>query len=75
MIITIIEGLIALPKIGIMISSVIAEIVGWWIQRQKKETLALIVDAAAKTAHAETAEERFRAAEMWQSVIQRTRQS
>jgi len=75
MIITIIEGLIALPKIGIMISSVIAEIVGWWIQRQKKETLALIIDAAAKTAHAETAEERFHAAELWQSVIQRSRQS
>lgn len=72
-ILSILNGLAAIPKIADYLNQAIQTIVTWWIQRQQKETLAAISDAAAFAARAENEEQRFEALAKWQAALMRGR--
>lgn len=69
------EALIAIPKIGDMVSSVVDAIVSWWVARQTSETLDMIADAAALAARAETDADRYAAAAAWQKALSQPRET
>lgn len=71
----ILNALIAIPKIGDMVSSIVDAIVTWWASRQTGETLVAIADAAALSARAQTDADRYAAAEAWQKALSRPRVS
>lgn len=73
MIITILEALIALPKIGSLVMAICAQISRWWIGKQKTDTLELINEAMIATMRAQTDEDRYKAAEAWQLALSRSR--
>jgi len=73
MFITILEALIALPKIGSLVSLAVEQIVTWYILKQNRDTYAAIADAAALAMRAKTDEDRFIAAESWRAVLTRAR--
>jgi hypothetical protein len=73
MIITILEALIALPKIGSLIMAICGQISQWWISKQKKDTLELLNEAMIATMRAQTDEDRYKAAEAWQLALSRSR--
>lgn len=72
---TILSALVALPKIGALIESLISSITLWYIQRQTTQTLSQIADAAALASRAQTDDERYQAAQAWQSALSRSRVS
>lgn len=65
------DALVAIPKIGDMVTSVVSSIVLWWAGKQKLETLSLIADAAALSARAKTDPDRYAAAAAWQKALSR----
>ena len=73
MIITILEALIALPKIGSFIMAICGQISQWWISKQKADTLELLNEAMIATIRAQTDEDRYKAAEAWQLALSRSR--
>lgn len=66
---TILNALIAIPKIAGYVEQVVAAAMAWYVARQKAETLAQIADAAAFAARAQTDEDRYQAAEKWRSAL------
>lgn len=68
-ILSILNGLAAIPKIADYLNQAIQVILGWWISRQEKATLSAIADAAAMEARAETDEARYAAALQWQKAF------
>lgn len=67
------DALVAIPKIGDMVSAAVTFIVQWWANKQTAETMAKVADAAALSARAKTQEERYAALEMWRSALSRPR--
>ena len=67
------DVLIAIPKIGEMVSAAVSFLVQWWSNRQTAETMAKVADAAAMAARAKTQEERYAAAEAWRGALSRPR--
>jgi len=47
----------------------------WYVQNVTSDTLAIIADAAAKGARAQTKEERFASTDEWQKALSRPRVS
>lgn len=70
---SILGAIIALPKIGAYIEEAIQGICAWYLARQTGETLSQIADAAAAAGRATDAESRFKAAELWQKALSRSR--
>lgn len=75
MFLSILNALIAIPKIAGYIEAFCSQLITWWIQRQTNQTLSLISDAAAMGARAKTDEERMAAAQAWQKALSRPRVS
>lgn len=71
MVLTILNALIAIPKIAGYVESAVQQIVLWYVQRQTAANLAAISDAAALSAHAQTDEDRYAAAKAWQDALSR----
>lgn len=69
MIVTILNALIAIPKIAGYVESAVQQIVLWYVQRQTAANLAAISDAAALAAKAQTDEDRYAAAKSWQDAL------
>ena len=55
------------------VQSAISQITAWWIARQDASVQQKIIDAAALSARASTDEERYAAAQNWQTVLSSTR--
>lgn len=72
-ILALLNGLVAIPKIASYVESAVSTIVQWYVNRQTKETLANIADAAAFAAIAETQEDRYAASERWRVALSRPR--
>lgn len=75
LVISILNALIALPKIGSLVEKFCAAVSAWWISRQTSETMKAIADAAAFSARAKTDEDRYKGAELWRSALSRDRVS
>lgn len=71
MFITILNALIAIPKIAGYVEEAAQEIVLWYVGRQQAATLSAIADAAALASRATTDEERYAAAQAWQTALSR----
>lgn len=75
MITTILNALIAIPKIAGYVQSAVQTIVLWYVQRQNNQTLQSIADAAALSARAQTDGDRYAAAQAWQTALTKPRVS
>lgn len=73
MFLTILNALVAIPKIAGYIEAFVSQLMTWWVQRQTNQTLADIADAAAIGARAKTDEDRMAAAQAWQKALSRSR--
>ena len=71
----ILNVLAAIPKVGELIMQACGNIALWYVQQQNNATLSQIADAAAFAARAKTDEDRFKAAELWQTALSRSRES
>lgn len=69
------NALVAIPKIGTQVEAAVAQAVAWYVGRQNTKTLGLIADAAAAAARAQTDDDRYAAAALWQSALSRPRYS
>lgn len=69
MITTILDALIAIPKIAGYVETAVSAIVLWYCQRATNQTLSAIADAAALAAKASTDAERYAAAQAWQKAL------
>ena len=72
-VLAVLNALAAIPSIVGYVEKFCAAVVGWWIERQKKDALAAIADAAAAGARASTQEERLHAAELWRTALSKPR--
>lgn len=72
-VIALLNALAAIPAIAGYVEKLCAAVVGWFVARQKQDTLIAIADAAALGARAKTTEERFNAAASWQKALSRPR--
>lgn len=70
---TLLNAIVAVPKIGQQIQGIIALVVLWYVQKSEKETLTKIADAAAYAARATNQEERLAAAQKWKEALSRDR--
>ena len=75
MIITLLNALIAVPKLASLVESLCAQITAWYVARQTNETLSLIADAAALSANSKTDQDRLNASKAWQIALSRDRVS
>lgn len=75
MIMTILSALAAIPSILGYVESFCAQVITWYIQRQTNETLSAISDAAALSSRAKTDDDRYAAAQAWQSALSHPRVS
>lgn len=73
MVISLLNAIAAIPALVGYLNQFVQTVLGWYIGRQQSETLAEIADAAALSARAKTDDERFAAAERWQTALSRTR--
>lgn len=73
LIISIFDGLAAIPKIAEYVNQLAGAIMNWYVQRQTNETLSAISDAAALSARAQTSEELYAASAAWQKALSRPR--
>lgn len=73
MIVTILNALIAIPKICGYVEQFAASVALWYCQRQNAKTLSLIADAAALGARAQTDADRYNVAQAWQVALSRSR--
>ena len=73
MIVTILNALIAIPKIADLVMSAVSQIVSWYVQKQTSDTLAAISDAAAFAARAQTDDDRMQAAQKWRDALSNPR--
>ena len=73
MIVSILNALTAIPQILGYVEAFAAAVTGWYVQRQKAETLSKIADAAALAARAQTDQDRYAAAQAWQVALARPR--
>lgn len=73
MIVTILNALIAIPKIADLVMSAVSTIVAWYVQKQTSDTLSAIADAAAFSARAQTDDDRMQAAQKWRDALSRAR--
>jgi hypothetical protein len=71
----ILNALVAIPKIAGYVETFAAAIVSWYVNRQTTETLAAIANAADLAATATTQDQRYAAAQAWQTALQRPRVS
>ena len=70
---TILSALIAIPKIGTLVSNAVSAVVLWYCQNATNQTLSAIADAAALAAKAQTDDERYAAAAAWSAALSRSR--
>lgn len=75
LVLSILSAIAAIPKIGAMVETFIAQIVGWWTQRQTNDTLAQIADACNVSINSKTDEDRYAAAAAWQKALSNARVS
>jgi hypothetical protein len=73
MVLAILNALVAIPKIAGYIEDLAAAITSWWVARQTSQTLAAIANAADLAASATTQEQRYAAAQAWQTALSRPR--
>jgi hypothetical protein len=73
MVLTILNALIAIPKIAGYIEAFAAAVTNWYVQRQTSQTLAAIANAADLAASAQTQEQRYAAAQAWETALSRPR--
>ena len=67
------NALIAIPKIADSVNAVVTQITLWYVQRQQAAVLSSIADAAAFAAKAQTDDDRYKAAQMWQDALTKPR--
>lgn len=75
MVMTVLSALAAIPAILGYVEKFCSQVILWYVQRQNNTTLAKIADAAALAARATTDEERYAAAQAWQTALTRPRVS
>jgi hypothetical protein len=75
MVITILNALIAIPKIVGYVEQFASQVTLWWVQRQTTATLSQIADAAALAAHAQTDGDRYAASQAWEKALSNPRVS
>lgn len=73
MVLAILNALVAIPKIGEMVMSIVSQITIWYIARAENNSKQAIADAAAFAARASTDKERYEAAQMWHDALSRDR--
>ena len=71
LVIAILQALVALPKIGDLISGWLSQIIAWYISSQNERNAQAIADAAAFSLRAQTKEDRLEAAKKWQAALSR----
>ena len=71
----ILSALAALPAILGYVETFASAVTLWFVQRQNNETLSAIADAAALAMRAQTATDRYAAAQAWQTALSRSRVS
>lgn len=72
-VIPLLNAIAAIPKIAGYVERFAAAVVSWYVERQTRESLKQIADAAALGARAKTREERLNAAEAWRKALARDR--
>jgi hypothetical protein len=70
---TVLEAIIALPKIGAMIEKAIVAVISAYIAVQKKVTAGEIANAVALSGKSTNKEERYAALDAWRSALSRNR--
>lgn len=70
---TILDALIAIPKIAGFVQTTVTAIVAWYVEKQTAATLSAIADAAAFAARAQSDDDRYKAAELWAKALSRPR--
>jgi hypothetical protein len=73
MLTSILEALIAIPKIASIVEQLCAGISAWWLSRQQAQTYQAIIDAAALSARAQNHDDRIKALEAWRAALSRNR--
>jgi len=66
---SIVEALIALPKIGEQINALLSKLLAWYISRLNNQNKEAITDALHFNLKAESKEDRIKAAKMWQDAL------
>lgn len=74
-VLAVLNAIAAIPKIAAYVEQIIAVAMGWYVARQKRDTLVMIADAAAFAARAETEDDRYLAAQKWIAALSRPRSS
>jgi len=69
LVLAILNALVAIPKIAGYVQTFASAVVSWYVSRQTQETLSAIADAAALAANAKTDDEKFAAAQKWQTAL------
>lgn len=72
---SILNGLAALPAILGYVEAFASAVALWYVQRQNNATQAMIADAAALGARAQTEADRYAVAQAWQTALGRPRAS
>lgn len=72
---SLLNGLAAIPLIVGYVESFAQAVITWWVARQNTATLALVADAAALAARAQTTEDRLNADLAWQTALSQPRVS
>lgn len=73
MISTILNALVAIPKILGFVEDFASAVTLWYCQRAQASTLKDIADAAALGARAQSDEDRYKAAAAWQAALSKPR--
>jgi len=68
-IVSLLNALVAIPKIAGYVEAFASWVATWYVNRLKQEQLTKIIDAASLAARAETQEERYVAAEAWRTAL------
>lgn len=72
-ILAVLNAIAAIPKFVGYAESIGSAITGWYVARQKRDTLVMIADAAAFAARAESEDDRYEASQKWLAALSRSR--
>ena len=67
------QALAALPSLISTMEALASQIMVWYIQRQKGDTLQAITNAASLQARAVTDADRYKASDAWAAILKRSR--
>jgi hypothetical protein len=69
----ILDVLIAIPAIAGFVERAVSAVVAWFLGRAKQDVLASLANAAARSARAETFEQRIEGARLWRDALSKSR--